>query len=76
MAGYLMKQCPFCGAAGKHLMFLFDGTTSDGASAGHVYCQPCGGRGPRGAPARDAIEKWNNASYREWRPFITEYWDK
>jgi len=69
----LMKPCPFCGAAGKHLYFMFDGNTRDGLVTGHVNCEPCGSRGPREV-TRIAIDSWN-AAERKFRP-IMDYWDK
>lgn len=71
--GFEMKPCPFCGAGGTHLYFLFDGHTREGAPTGHVNCKPCGGRGPREVP-KVAVAMWNSAE-RKFRP-IMDYWDK
>lgn len=70
---FQMKPCPFCGAAGTHLYFLFDGHTRDGQASGHVHCKPCGSRGPR-ETTKVAIAQWN-AAERVFRP-IMNYWDK
>jgi len=72
---FRMKPCPFCGAGGKHLMFLFDGNTRVGQVTGHVNCQPCGARGPREVPTR-AIEAWNDCE--RVMPTINPptFWDK
>lgn len=71
--GFQMKPCPFCGAAGEHLLYLFDNHFRDGKPTGNVHCKPCASRGPRGA-GQEAIDLWN-AVERKFRP-IMNYWDK
>lgn len=48
----ILCSCPFCGTT-EDLM-----VATDDRESWHVHCDRCGGAGPVGLNASDAVERW------------------